>query len=454
MDKSIWLGAFAIVLLVTIPSLIASSADEYLTEFNNEGETCQIVDAFNYEIPSPTFFNSDHFASTVPVFYYCSTSESNILVVFDIYNRKFYDDNTLSDTIDLSYIRHNLNVGNLSDTNFIHSNIDVCNDLFGSDKLNQQSVNLAAKTIEAAKPLMTTQTAKDISTVIKIGKVAGTIKEFNPTTFVVSIGCNYNNKDLKRATETLAMCNAYLSNIGNGFTRYGYVNELSSCISTAKTTLKGYIDSPLSQVREVADTAYAHITALMVKPLSDFMQGKTPDLTNIKIEETEMSIARRIYNNLGNNQLNLKHPQKNSIINQEKARIMEKETTYTHSLARLQNKYDSVRKIQPNVLNIWFTGLLMTPSYNLSLGIESINNASQKISIGQTMYNQYKFNSAITALITADTDIDSANVTFTRENAVVRKIKWSHIMYAIIIAVIVAFITMKVILSWQNDEFQ
>ncbi|RJQ16856.1 hypothetical protein C4573_02210 [Candidatus Woesearchaeota archaeon] len=438
------------IVLVIIPYVLAASAGDYLNEFNNEGEICQVVDAFNYQIPAPIFFDSNNYASTVPVFYYCKANNSEIIIVFDIYNQKFYDDNTLSEAIDLGFIRYNLNTGTLKNTDFIHSGADVCSDIFGSEELNQQSVNLAAETAIATKPLLNPQTAKDVVTVIKLGKVAGKIGEFNPTSFIVSIGCSYNNKNLKQATEALALCNGYLTNIGNGLTRYGYVSELSSCILSAKTTLKGYIDSPLSQAREVADTLYAPIKALVIKPLSDAIQGKTPDIANIKIEESEMSIARRIYNDLGSNEANLNHPQKNTMIIQEKRRISEKQTTFSQALLITQNSYESTKKIQPSTINIWITSMFMTPNYNISTGIEFINNASNKINNAQKLDNQYRFNTAVEYLKLADTDINSSSEIFARENAIDRRTNWTSIIVSILLVIVVFFIIKKIVLDNQD----
>jgi len=327
----------------------------------------------------------------------------------------------------------------------------VCSDIFGSEELNQQSVNLAAQTAIKAKPLMNAEVAKDVTTAIKLGKMAGKIGEFNPTSFIVSIGCSYNNKNLKQATETLSMCNAYLTNIGNGFTRYGYVPELTTCIVKAKITLKEYIDSPLSKAREVADTLYAPVKALIINPLSDAIQGKMPDILNAKIEETEMTIANRIYSDLGNSETNLFHPQKNNIVAQEKARITEKQNAYSQALYKSQNSYDNTKKIQPNIISVWLTDIFMTPSFNLSLGIESINNASNKISNSKELENQYKFNTAKGYLNSADRDINASNELFNRENNITRSTKWVNVIITIILAIGAFFIIKKIILNNQKE---
>lgn len=442
------LALFLVVLFLCIgisTNVLAQDANEYLNEFSNPEETCQIVDVFTYQVPDPVLFNKHNYKSLVPVFYYCNSSTSNIIIIFNIYNDKFIDQNYLSEIIDLSYIRYNLETGIIKNAYFINSGTDVCSDFFGTKELNQESVNLAAKTAESAKPLMNAKTAKDISTAIKIGKAATLIGEFNPATFVVSIGCRYNNKDLKQAAESLALCNAYLSNIQNGFTRLGYVSELSTCVNTAKSQLKHYTDSTLSQIRDVANSLYAPAKVLIITPFFDMLKGKTPNL-NAKIEETEMSMAKRIYSELSADLTNINHPNNALIIQKQNTRIDEKTKDYTLHLIKTQGNYTIVKDAKPSTIKIWLTNIFMTPKYNISSSTTYQHDAREEITLSQDLFREYKYNSATFTLNAADSDLTIAKQIIDRESTVIRKINWWIVILTAIIIVIIFLVTKEIIL--------
>ena len=248
--------------IVLSKGVSANISNEYLTEFNEDSEKCEIIDWFYYNIPNQNFLGSDY-KSTVMVLYYCSENDNQgTLIIFDVAHKGFLERKYNLELVDLSRIKYNLNNGILSETNFVSNGFDICT-FFGEDKLHQESVNLAAQTTEYVLANKQTETAKNIKSAIQLGKDIGKITKFNPSGLIGSVVCSYTNENLKLAIEKLVTCNKYLSNIDKNYAEYGYAPQLNSCINDAKGLLETYIGSTSAQIIDVVNKGGSAVSGVI-----------------------------------------------------------------------------------------------------------------------------------------------------------------------------------------------
>ena len=430
---------FGLSLILILPSANGTldvDSIVYLGEFSETGETCQIVDAFNYQITlDRSIFSYDQ--STVPVFYNCYSEDGKTIVIFDIYKQQFLNEMYTSELIDLAYIKANLNNNVLSAYYFIPKGVDIC-DSFGSSEINQESRNLVAETLEKATPLMERKRARDVSNAISIGKNINVIAEFNPAVFIAGVSCSFNDKLLKKSVESLALCNGYLLNIQQNFAREGYVSALDNCISNAKDSLRAYIKNTLSKVRDELNQVSNVIYGILYF-FRGLIEGSDPE---IKIEETEMDIAKRIANQISDDNTYLHHPHQKTILDGHSRRIQLKVGQYTNRHAIVANQYGTIKDLKPSFLVTLFVDFFKEPNYNLSLGINNLREAHKNLLSGDELFRKSRFNSALRNLDYVESQINIASEFVTREINIKRN--WDYVPLGWIIAAISIIILLKI----------
>lgn len=272
----------------------------------------------------------------------------------------------MEEIIDLNYIRYNLHNGNLSENYFDIKGLDLCNYFTLSD-LRGESLNLASEVVESGVLMAQTGKTYQVSKTINTARKAGVIGKFNPTIFISSVACGYDNKKLKIALEVLAQANSYLSNINYGYSQEGYVNSLTNSISSAKYYLDEYIKSPVAMVRGGTNW---FLNALK------FLFGTAMNPTEKQeIEKTEYQIAQEISGAITNYNFYLSNPNKEEIILKSNKRVNLKTNQFYMKYNPFLERYNSVKNINPYALNILFTNVFFNPNYNLSTGKDCFNNA-------------------------------------------------------------------------------
>jgi len=418
-----------ITFIVLIPVVFSANAEDYLSEFSVEDENCSIIDAFLYNVYSPGFL-FDSYSNTVPVFYDCCSGNTCTPIIFDVYNEKLLGEEEIKELINLNYIKVNLNKGVLSEKQFISTGVDVC-DSFGQKELNQESVNLAANAVESSTPLMKAETAYKVTKTIETAREINVIGKFNPSILVASVVCRRDNKVLKQVVESLATCNAYMTNIRNNFAQSYYVESLDNCITNAKTRLKSYIDSTTAQVRGVINFILNLIWGLF-KPIFNVISNPLAPVSEFKIEKTEFEIAQDIYKEISGFNANLKNPNNVDVLKKYSDRIEEKENEYKKGYDIVSQKYDEVKVIKPSAFRILITDLFNEPNYNISEGINYFDNATNIKSMSEQSIKKYKFNTATNQLKLADVKLDNSKEIILRETNIKRNFDKRWIIAAII----------------------
>jgi hypothetical protein len=117
--------------------------EEYLNEFNNVGEICNVVDAFFYT-------NSIDKLSFTSV-YECCEGTRCIRIPFDVQNKKEFSSEDLQESFNINFARDNIRNGGLKPSNYFPESFDVCS--YFSDKLPEQSRNLAVKAADSVEEI-------------------------------------------------------------------------------------------------------------------------------------------------------------------------------------------------------------------------------------------------------------------------------------------------------------
>lgn len=435
------------VFIGCIALVSAYDTSEYIKEFSNEGETCEAIDVFEYHQYEPTWWSSNHFSQTIPVFYHCCKEDYCTTIIIDLNGKSLMKNDYYFELIDLNYIKFSMNNGNLTKTSFVSMGLNSCY-YHGSDKLNQESLNLVADTAETIALTQKSKKAKQVVDVVKTARALAIVSPFSIANFGLSVACDYNNKKIEDAIEKIAECNLYLSNIQNHYARTGYVYKLDTCLDEARADFKEYRDMDLSKIKNVADKTINIIAAII-----NFLKGLFEDPTNINadfsVEKTEYEIAGEIYNEIKDKELYLHNPYKNNVFEKYAARIIQKRNDYNKTKIEANFAYTISYNNKPNSINVFFSDIFNEPNYNLSEANQLYKSTRAAHNSCELMYKQTKYNSAIECMSIVNQGYDSSNLVFERENEIVREFdnRWKTALIVIAILLIVFFLAKKYMLN-------
>jgi len=429
------LMSFIIAILV-LGTVGATISEDYLNEFNVKGESCQIIDAFVYDISDPWLFDSDHKFTTLPVIYTCCIEESCTSVIFDVENKIFLTNNYLEEIIDLNYIRYNLHNGNLSENYFQTNGLDLC-DTIGFKEAKQQSLNLASEVVESGAVAVGTEKAYQVSKTIKAARDVGVIGKFNPTILIAGVACGYDDKQLDSVLENVVILNAYLKNINEGYSQEGYVSNLINSLSNSKYYLEQYVKSP---------TAIARGGLSWIMNIFKFLFDTASSPQEIhEIEKTKYQIAQDTLREISNYNFYLSNPNKEEIIQKHNSRVSLKNSQFEKAYNEFRINYNELIAIRPSGINVLFTNLFYSPNFNLSEGESCFSKITLDKKASEKYYKEYKFNSAINALNSSEDYFNCSKEVFMRESNIERKFDTFWIWLILVCLAITAIIKFDLI---------
>lgn len=357
------------------------------------------------------------------MFYTCCIEDECETIIFDTQEREFLTEKQVKELIDLNYIKYNLHNGNLTTVQFDLKGFDVCS-YFGKKELRQESLNLGVSVAEAIDPTLNTK-IKDIKKVAKVGK-------FNPTTFIASASCNYDNENLEPAMEALSNCNIYLDNINNNYAREGYVEHFYTEVKISEALLKNYIDSVSAQIRGVVNTVGNMFLGLIRFIINFDLQGDN----DLVIEKTELEYAREAYNKVVGYDPYLKNPENEKIYSNYVLRVNQKNNQYIEARDSYALLYGSVKSVKPSFLKVFFVNFFMDPNYKISSANKYYHDAKSAKKNSDRFIEDYKFNSAIAELSGNMERLEISREIYLREANIKRHIDYWVIV--ILAALIVA----------------
>lgn len=419
---------FLLILLLYLPFVNSVEPGDYINEFNIEGEKCEIIDIFVYDISDPWIFNSEHKYTTIPVIYACCVNDSCTSIIFDINHQTFISDYYMKEIIDLNYVRYNLYNRNLSESYFEVNGLDLCS-YFGFGDVKRQSLNLASEVIESGASMMNTKKAYQVSKTINNARRMGLIGKFNPASLIAGVGCDYDNKKLNIALENLFILNFYFKNIKEGYCQEGYISNLTDSVSLSERYLKEYIESPTAMARGVINWLLNVIKFL-------FDVSSSPQKEH-EIAKTEYQIAQDTLRKIKSYDLHLSNPEKQEIISKNNARINLKASQFDKKYSYFIEKYNNISYIKPNFVEVIFIDLFYNPDYELREGKLCYKSLKETKELAERNYNNYRFNSAINLIDSTQKDLNCSEIVFLKESQIERKFDFTPL---IIIIILILFI--------------
>lgn len=406
------------ILLVLTSSFVSPTAEEYLYEFNNNGEICEIVDYFYYDLKCPIIFNSDRLCTTVPIFYTCCDDDDDDCktIIFDIQNKEFLNDQRNSELIDLNYIKYNLRNGNFSLIQFDLSGFDVCS-FFGKKELKKESLNLAASAAEKMAPLLEAERARRIKDTVNTAKRIGKVSVFNPVDFAVSGTCIYDDKRLTEAITSISNCNTYLQNINNNYATEGYVSHFTEEIAIAEYKLKTYIDLTSAKIRGAVNSA----GNFMVGFFNFFKNLASGENKEFEMKKSEYDYAEEAHAAISGYSPHLNNPKNNIILQNHNIRVSEKMGGYNTEYEIYDNYLSTIKKLKPNIFKVFFSNIFLEPNYNLSLAEDYFKKSKKSKVDAESLVKIYKLNSATEKLSEANMLINQSIVFYSNDVAIKRK---------------------------------
>lgn len=436
-----------IFFVLFLPTVTAITAGDYLNEFNNPGETCEIYNYFYYYVSQPKFLDTERHVLTIPIFYKCCKDDKCTLVIFDIQNQGFPNDEYLSELFDLNYINKQLESGELSEDIYtIETSFNIC-DYFGVDTLRQESVNLGAEGAQSVAPHLDKKEKEYITISLKRGKLLGLIKNLNPSALISSAVCYVNEKDLKKVLEQLAECRSYLANINKNIAVEEYTANLKTCNSDATEKLKKYVDSDLSKIKNVINKAGNVVTGL-ISFFSEFVEDPISKDLELEIKETEYEYAKQAYNKISNQNPKLIDEEKNELINTHNDRIAAKYSETSNKLDSVQESLIRISQLRPNWLNFFIINVFKEPNYNLSKYDLLISGSKESLTNRYNLLKQFKFNSAFNGINEIEENNNEAFEIIEREINIVRHIdkRWKIFFFSVMAFIIVMVLIVYFIL--------
>ena len=405
-----------IIILVFTLGFVSSTAEEYLYEFNNEGETCVIDDYFYYDLKCSIIFNSDRLCTTIPVLYTCCDDSNCKTIIFDIQNREFLNDQRNSELIDLNYIKYNLQNGNLSLIQFDLSGFDICS-FFGKKDLKRESLNLAASAAERIAPLLEIEKARRIKNTINTTRRIGKVSTFNPVSFAASGTCIYDDDRLTLAITSISNYNTFLENINNNYAQEGYMVHFISEVGIARVRLKDYVDSTSAILRNAANT----VGNTAVGIFNFFKNLFVGEVKELEIKKSEYDYAKEAYSAILSYEPKINNPKNVEILLNHNIRVSSKIDAYNTQYLTFENLEGELKDIKPGFLKILFSNIFLEPNYNISSAKESLKKANQLKKESDSLIKGYKFNSATSKLIEGIGSLNVSIAAYSKEATVDRR---------------------------------
>lgn len=426
----VWLGIF---ILLSI-GVLATNAEDYITEFNEPGEICSIDNEFVYYISSPTLFDKERYIVTRPILYRCcSQSKVCIMVVFDIQQEQPMTEQYLSEIFELDNIKKEIDNGDLpKNLYFFKESFDICN-YFGIPTLKQESANLAGGVAETITKSSTSKVAKTVYVSVRGARALGLIGVVNPLNLVTSAACYIDGKELKLALEKLTECDGYLSNIDNRQVIAGQVDKLKTCAAESSGLLKEYTGSITAQIKNGVDKIGNAITGAWT-----FFKGemKDPSADNkFEFKETEYELAQKALEKVLSINPRLECPNKEGLIAGHKIRLSLKDKEVSEQLNQLGTQLNNITDNMPGLFTRFFSDIFKEPNYNLSNSESLIEDTKRSLQDRVNLYYNYRYNSALNDINHTETLLLDAEAIIVRENNVKRVFdkRWWIIIGSLII---------------------
>jgi len=412
--------------------------EEYLDEFDYANEVCTLDDAFFYT-------DSNNKLDFIAI-YECCNENNCLKIPFDIQNKREVKGLDLNEIFNINFARNNIREGDLVPSNYFPESFDVC--AYFSDKLPEQSRNLAVKAADNVKEFAPKNYRKIYKTMRGAGFATGLITKFDIGVFVVGVGCNKLSKQEDEAFFKVAECYNYVQNIESGTVHYGITSQTYACMQEADALLDQILESWAQQIKG-AFNKVASTTKAIWDWGKDLAQGNLS--AKLDITETSYEAAQRIKGKLNIEKDYLENPDSFVLSENAQKRLIEKRYSAEKVYNELGQDYDLLDDKVPGWFFELVTNIIHKPNVDYSKSRFYLSDAESNLNLMKDLIKISKYNSAIKLNESISIDLNKSLENYELQSKIERKIDWMSVIFWVLIIGIVIFIGMKYFKEWREN---
>ena len=393
-----------IVIIVLIP-IVQASAEEYLSEFNEDGQTCKIENNLYY-------IDVSNNIAIATLYSCCDTSGKCDEIFFDTQNKREFTKEDIIELYNALYVKSKIDTSQISPETFeIDSSNGMC-EYFGFDVLTQESVNLATSNENKIARYVSKDARKYVKTAKSLGMATGAVTKFSPGTFVVGLACvGFSGKEEKIAKD-IAECKQYFESVKNRNTYFGLNQQMTQCVNNVDIELKDYTESLLMQLKAPLDKAANTITGLVNWVLSDPINN--PDI-KLDIKESNYNTFKSTYDKISTFNHDLTDNYAPSKADNTVTLFNNKNQKINQDYNQLYTSYETAKDRLPSSFVTWLKNLFIEPNYDFSQAKASLENIDNNLRSMQNDIGYYKFNSAKTISGTIGLELETTTTIINEE---------------------------------------
>jgi len=353
----------------------------------------------------------------------------------------------LRETFNINFARDKIRRGDLVPSNYFPESFDVC--AYFSDKLPEQSRNLAVKAADNVEEFTPKNAQKIYRTMRGAGFATGLITEFDIGLFVVGVGCNKLSKQEDEAFFKVAECYNYVQNIESGTAHYGITSQAYSCMQDADVLLFQVLESWGQKIKG-AFNKVASTTKAIWNWGKDLAQGNLS--ANLDITETSYEAAQRIKGKLNIEKNYLENPDSFILSENAQKRLVEKRYSAEKVHNELKQEYDLLKDNVPRWFSEFVTNIIYKPNADYSESRFYLDNSGSSLNIMKNLIKISKYNSAVKLNESILINLNNGLENYESQSRLERKVDWIVVLFLIFIIGIVIFLGMKYFKQWREDS--
>jgi hypothetical protein len=432
--SSVWILYFILINLV-LTFALGIGPEEYSSEFNNQNEVC------SYRKPLNFYYENINKLSEI-YFYTCCEQSSCIVVPFDYTRMTFENKETTYDFFKSEQaIRYVTNGKIIGSAYQFGNNFDLCN-FMSDDTLREESTNLVAQeTYKYRKVIFQSENIKKVTTIYKAAKTLGVIKEFNPTSFIISFSCSSALKKEEDALTAIATCYPYYHILEQGVGYRNQVTELINCDNDAVTKIETAQDDLFVKI---------HTPVQVISKIISFFINLINNPTKLKADEMPYEIFDRAGKQIPENTKYLGSNEFEATYVSAFQRIQFKTQEAKTAIDFATNSYNHINSLKHPFLLLPIINFIYNSNFNYSNADPYFKNASIILENSNQLYDVSKFNSATKKSKEIFPYLYEAQNLVNAENCKERHIGW-EILFVIALLVILFIIVNKFVLI--NEDY-
>lgn len=429
---------FLLVLPILLISVLSTSPEEYLSEFNNTNEKCT----------SKEFIRFDYDESTIQseiYFYQCCTDEDCVNLPFDLTLRTFQSDYYINEFFQSKFVIDQIKNKEIPNDHYYYKKLfDVCT-FFGEDKLHEQYVSVTAEGVYEASPfLFDLEKANAIRKSIELAKKTGKIAKFSLWTLIPAVTCNHATNLEKEVISKMQDCYRYYHILENNYAYPEIINHFEKCNNEALEDMEKLKKDYIAKTHDIF-LYIGKVINFVINFIINFFKYFSNLFENEKSTQDVFDVGQTVFEWVDysrpkiidtNNKITIKSylEERDKAIN----RIRFKKEEINGKKQKVDVLYKKINSMQASFLEKIFINSFSNIKLNYTTQTALLFEVDEIIKSTETLVKNSKYNSANAKLPKTYPLLFSVQNQFNKENCKDRQINYS--VYIILILLFSLFI--------------